>query len=162
MSSVGGAESVKCILGNDLAFLSTVDMEENNKIFQTDIELLEKVKRYGKIVGITITDLNWNVEYEKDVELRQNIEDSFNNFICWLEKKEIGVILIPQLFGEQNDINYLLKYQELHSNVSVLDEKYDSQFQQYFISKCYAIVGLRYHSNIFAAKMGTPMVPVIY
>lgn len=36
------------------------------------------------------------------------------------------------------------------------DEKYDTYFQQYVIGCMYAVIGMRYHSNIFSAKMGTP------
>ena len=39
---------------------------------------------------------------------------------------------------------------------------YDTYFQQYVIGKLYAVVGMRYHSNIFSAKMGTPFVSISY
>lgn len=162
ISSTGGTESANYVLGNDLAFLGTVDMEKNKKIFKTDLMLMDQFKKYEKIVGMTITDLSWNVAYIGDEAIRQIIENSFKKFICWLGEKNIGVIIIPQLFGEQNDKAYLVRYQEAYSNVYILDQKYDSEFQQYLISKCYSVVGLRYHSNIFAAKMGIPMIPVIY
>ena len=47
-------------------------------------------------------------------------------------------------------------------NCFVVDDNYDCYFQQYLISKLYAVVGMRYHSNIFSAKMGTPFVSVAY
>ena len=40
--------------------------------------------------------------------------------------------------------------------------EYDAYFQQYVIGKLYAVVGMRYHSNIFSAKMGTPFVSISY
>ena len=39
---------------------------------------------------------------------------------------------------------------------------YDTYFQQYVIGKLTAIVGMRYHSNIFSAKMGVPFVSISY
>jgi Uncharacterized conserved protein len=42
------------------------------------------------------------------------------------------------------------------------DERYDTYFQQYVISRLYAVIGMRYHSNIFSAKMGTPFISVSY
>ena len=42
------------------------------------------------------------------------------------------------------------------------DDRYDSYFQQYVIGQLYAVVGMRYHSNIFSAKMGTPFISVSY
>lgn len=44
----------------------------------------------------------------------------------------------------------------IHSDI------YDTYFQQYVIGKLYAVVGMRYHSNIFSAKMGTPFVSISY
>jgi len=41
-------------------------------------------------------------------------------------------------------------------------DTYDTYFQQYIISKLYAVEGMRYHSNIFSAKVGTPFIPVVY
>lgn len=160
--SVGESELSNCMVGNDLVFLGNVNMEENNNIFREDRGLVEYCKKYEKVAAITITDLSWNVEFAKNEILRKRIEDSFKQFIHWLEEKGIGMILIPQLFGEQNDRDYLIKYEEVCTNVFVLSEKYDHSFQQYLISKCYAVVGLRYHSNIFAAKMEVPMIPIIY
>ena len=42
------------------------------------------------------------------------------------------------------------------------DEKYDTYFQQYVIGCMYAVIGMRYHSNIFSAKMGTPFISISY
>ena len=42
-----------------------------------------------------------------------------------------------------------------------MDDMHDCYFQQYIISLIKAVVGMRYHSNIFSAKMGTPFVSVI-
>ena len=39
---------------------------------------------------------------------------------------------------------------------------YDAYFQQYLISKLYMVIGMRYHSNIFSAKMGTPFISISY
>lgn len=47
-------------------------------------------------------------------------------------------------------------------NCYVMSDKYDCYFQQFIISKIKAVVGMRYHSNIFSAKMGTPFVSVSY
>ena len=35
-------------------------------------------------------------------------------------------------------------------------------FQQYVIGCMYAVIGMRYHSNIFSAKMGTPFISISY
>ena len=71
-----------------------------------------------------------------------------------------GVVLIPQLFGNQNDSEYLARFN--FDNVFILPERFNSSLQQTVIKKLYALIGLRYHSNIFAANVGTPFVAVSY
>ena len=46
--------------------------------------------------------------------------------------------------------------------IDAFSEERDTYFQQYVIGKLYAVVGMRYHSNIFSAKMGIPFVSVSY
>ena len=43
-----------------------------------------------------------------------------------------------------------------------MTDEEDAYFQQYIIGKLYAVVGMRYHSNIFAAKMGIPFIAISY
>ena len=148
-ASIGKFKFPNCVVGNDLAFLGGVDTEQNDIIFSKDKALSEYCMKYKKIAGITITDLSWNIEFIDNEDLRRKIKNSFVQFLSWLGQNGVGVILIPQLFGEQNDSNYLMGYQEICPDVFILDDNYDSSFQQYLISKCYAVVGFRYHSNIF-------------
>jgi colanic acid/amylovoran biosynthesis protein len=44
----------------------------------------------------------------------------------------------------------------------VLDNTYDTYMQQYIIAQCYATIGMRYHSNIFAAKGCKPFIAIAY
>lgn len=44
----------------------------------------------------------------------------------------------------------------------IMQDTYDTYFQQYIISKLYVVEGMRYHSNIFSAKVGTPFIPIVY
>lgn len=127
---------------------------------EINTELKEFCSKYPRQVGMTLTDFSWHVKYRNDEELSGKIFDTFTSFIENLKQRGIGVILIPQLFGNQNDREYLLRYKM--DNVFVLGDREDSDFQQNLISKLYALIGMRYHSNIFAAKMGTPFIPVIY
>ena len=68
--------------------------------------------------------------------------------------------MIPQLFGNQNDKKYLQEFE--WENTYLLGDDKDAYFQQYMISKLYGVIGMRYHSNIFAAKMGVPFIPIVY
>lgn len=144
----------------DSAFLNTIDQAQNQILLEKDQELNRFLHANGKIVGITVTDFSWHVEYGKNEALKDTIRDTFAECIDWLGKKGFGILLIPQLFGNQNDRKYLETLQT--ENTFLLSDEYDAYFQQHVISKLYAVIGMRYHSNIFAAKMGVPFIPVIY
>jgi len=144
----------------DSAFYDQVDISDNELKLKEYSELNDFLKSYKKVVGITITDFSWHVKYSKDKELSTRIRNSFNSFIQHLEKKGYGVVFIPQLFGNQNDIDYMNGFSA--NNTFTMNDQMDTYFQQFIISKLYAVVGMRYHSNIFSAKMGTPFIAVVY
>jgi colanic acid/amylovoran biosynthesis protein len=124
-----------------------------------DKGLCDFFSEHKKVVGFTLSDFSWNVEYKDKRQLISNAENIIRNFMNSLGG-HYGIILIPQLFGNQNDREYLERF--LSPNVYILSDEYDTYFQQYVISKCYAVVGMRYHSNIFAAKMGVPFIAIGY
>ena len=144
----------------DSAFLNDIDILINQKKLEKYIKLRKFISSYEKIIGITITDFRWHVKYGKDEGLRENIENAFHGFIKKLESAGYGVLFIPQLFGNQNDHDDMNKYS--CSNSFIMDDRMDANFQQFIISQLYAVIGMRYHSNIFSAKMCTPFIPIVY
>lgn len=144
----------------DAAFQNDIEIVSNEKTLFNYLELSDFLNKHDRIIGITITDLQWNPKYINNVEIKNKIEDSFNGFIDYLVINGYGVIFIPQLFGQQNDYNYMKKF--CRNGTFIIEDKYDCYFQQYIISKLYAVVGMRYHSNIFSCKMGTPFVSISY
>lgn len=144
----------------DLAFMNDIDKAANEKKLHDYTELKQFLGSHDRIVGITITDFRWHIKLRNDQELLSRIEDAFHKFIERLESKGYGVLLIPQLFGNENDHDYLKGY--CTNSAFLMDDNMDTYFQQYVISRLYAVIGLRYHSNIFAAKTGTPFVAVVY
>lgn len=101
----------------------------------------------------------WHRNY-KNTEAKKTIDQTFKEFMGYLNEKGYLVIFIPQLFGEKSDKEYMGSF--AGENCFVMSDEMDSYFQQYVISKLYAVVGMRYHSNIFSAKMGVPFVSVAY
>lgn len=144
----------------DAAFQNDIDIALNKGILHDYVELRDFFNKYNRIIGITITDLKWNPKYINNDEIKNRIENSFNRFIDYLVSKDYGVIFIPQLFGQQNDYDYMKKF--CGNGTFIIEDKYDCYFQQYIISKLYAVVGMRYHSNIFSCKMGTPFISISY
>ena len=96
----------------------------------------------------------------KNTDISKKIQKELKEYCRYLKDNNIGVLFIPQLFGNQNDSKLLEKYSI--DNSMILNEKYSSDIQQEVISKLSMLVGMRYHSNIFAAKQGVPFIPIIY
>jgi len=144
----------------DSAFLNDISKTQMEKEMKNETALCAFLNNYQKVIGVTITDFAWHVEYGKDNKLKGQIKRTFQEFIQLLGKRRIGVVLIPQLFGNQNDKKYLQEFE--WENTYLLGDDKDAYFQQYMISKLYGVIGMRYHSNIFAAKMGVPFIPIVY
>lgn len=144
----------------DTAFYDDFDENREKKNFFQDNELKTFFSTKCKIVGITISDFMWHVKYGKDEKTKNTREQIMRDFIEYLENCGYGILLIPQLFLYQNDYEYLKKFET--QNTYILSDKYDTYFQQFVISKLYAVVGMRYHSNIFAAKASVPFIAIAY
>ena len=149
----------------DSALQHDIDMQENEKKFSQFKELKDFILKHDKCIGITITDLLWHPVWSKNTAVIDNIRKTFSDFIDEKIEMGYGIVFVPQLYGSGNDYNLMSSYCKDKENCFVIpdnDERYDTYFQQYVISKLYAVVGMRYHSNIFSAKMGTPFISVSY
>ncbi len=143
----------------DSAFQHAIDSESNCELFNKNSALVSLFTRYDKVIGITVTDLQWNSKY-KNSGISMRIKEAFDSMALYLKQNGYGALYIPQLFGKDNDKEYMESI--ALSDQMVLPDSYDCYFQQYIISRCYAVIGLRYHSNIFSAKMGVPFVSIAY
>ena len=157
-------ESVVC-LTLDSAFQHDINVVENQRKMNQYTELKNFLQKHNRCIGITITDLKWHPIYSKEPEIIKNIHNVFYDFLSDITKSGYGVVFIPQLYGKGNDYDLMNSFC-CNSNdyfiVTATDEQYDTYFQQYLIGQLYAVIGMRYHSNIFSAKMGTPFVSVSY
>jgi colanic acid/amylovoran biosynthesis protein len=147
----------------------TIDSAFQNQIpenyiskYPDAIEIINMVEN-RKVVGLTITDLKWHPKYKAYSKLKDNILQSMLEFVEFLVNKGYTVLLIPQLFGEQNDTVLLQQFQKLDkSKIMILPEDIDSYAQQLIISKLFCFIGMRYRSNIFAAKQRIPFISIYY
>ena len=144
----------------DSAFQHKIDCSFYESLLNENEELKQFVADPNLVIGLTVTDLKWHPEYGKDSTLSDKIYNGTADIVSRLINKGYKLLFIPQLFGEQNDANYMRKFNK--ENCFVLSENYDCYFQQYIISKIHAVIGMRYHSNIFAAKMCTPFISISY
>ena len=129
----------------------------------TDVEpVLEAIEK-NKTVGITITDLKWHPIYKKQASVTDRIEKALSESIARIIDKGYNVVLIPQIFGEPTDFSLLEKFRSINRDrILILPGNIDSYGQQVIISKMHSFIGMRYHSNIFAAKGKVPFVSIYY
>ena len=150
-------------LALDSAFQHEVNTEQNAIKLKAYTSLSEFLGKHEKNIGITITDLMWHPKYGK-TNISIKIKAEFQKFIDYLDSKGYGVVFIPQLYGSGNDSTLMEEF-VTDKNGFVIesdDDRYDTYFQQYVIGRLTAVVGMRYHSNIFSAKMETPFVSISY
>ncbi len=159
LKEIGAEKKAKVTV--DSAFCSEVDLREQADVLAADKELVAFLKCYPRVVGLTITELDWNVKF-KENRVGERIYNEMSSFLDFLYREEVGVVLIPQLFGNQDDRGLLEKYRHKGGNTFLLKSEYSAEFQQYLISQLHMVIGMRYHSNIFSAKMGVPFLPIMY
>lgn len=151
------------VLALDSAFQHDVDEIVNQEKLRSYKALDRFLSKHEKNIGVTITDLKWHPKHGK-TGVSEVIKAEFQKFIGYLDSRGYGIIFIPQLYGTGNDSGLMEEFSG-DTNRFVMDadnDEYDTYFQQYIIGKLTAVVGMRYHSNIFSAKMGIPFVSVSY
>ena len=155
-----GIDEKKIKVSLDSAFQHYGNEAKYEKQYNEYEELNSFIKSYDRVVGMTITNLNWHPIHSKNEKLAEMIFTTFTDVIEYFKTKNIGVLFIPQLFGRYHDYQLMQSYAK--SNCFVMDDLHDCYFQQHIIEKLYAVIGMRYHSNIFSAKMGTPFISIAY
>ena len=146
----------------DSAFQHPINEVRYSEQFNKDYELNEFISKYDRVIGITITDLMWNPKYSGNERIKNNIISTFNSVVQKLTERGYGVLFIPQLFGICNDADFMGEFANTNCYVLPVTRQNDCYYQQFVIGRMYAVIGMRYHSNIFAAKMGTPFISVSY
>lgn len=157
------APEVHAVQTLDSALQHDVDLDINRHKFDTYVDLVNFMTKHDKCIGITITELDWHPSYKNNERAKQ-VPSVFRKFIKKRITEGYGIVFIPQLYGTANDTDTMNKYM-LSEHCFMIDadnDKYDAYFQQFLIGKLYAVVGMRYHSNIFSAKMGTPFLSISY
>lgn len=163
-------------LALDSALQHEVDMTANKMKLDNYRTLSSFLGNHEKCIGMTITDLQWHPIIRSNPKTGE-IRTIFDNFIERLVNEGYGVVFIPQLYGNADDYTLMSSFMRKDHTFIIDDgsfrdggkrtyksenDVYDSYFQQYLIGKLYAVVGMRYHSNIFSAKMGIPFISVAY
>jgi len=158
--------NIKTFLALDSAFQFDFNVKDNQQKIQKEPGLIQFLNSHKLIVGITVTDLKWHPEFSKDTTILNKIKPAFKQFFSLvLSEKDIGFLFIPQLFGPGDDYSLMNGFGINSTNFYTLptnDKNIDCYFQQYLISQLFSVIGMRYHSNIFSAKAGTPFISISY
>ena len=150
----------RAIVTLDSAFQYDFDEARYQHQYDEYTDLSSFIDKYnGKVIGMTVTDLQWNTKYTNS-GIDKTIKNTFDKMVSKLSEEGWGIVFIPQLFGNGNDKSYMQSF--ANDSCFVIDDMHDCFFQQYVIKKMYAVIGMRYHSNIFSAKMGTPFISITY
>lgn len=153
------------IVATDSALQKEIDKEKYKKKFQEMTDVIQFVGDGKKVIGLTITDLKWHAVYKDNHELADRINTTFVEFLRYLDKIGYKALFIPQKFESTSlDYSYMCDVAKRAGteNIMVMPDTYCSYMQQYVISLLHMVVGMRYHSNIFAYKMKTPFVSIAY
>jgi coenzyme F420 hydrogenase subunit beta len=150
----------------DAAFQNNVPedyLQRYNDLSQT-LELLKG----GRTVGIVITDLKWHPVYRYSEGLAERIMACCSNVAKYLLEKGYSILLIPQLFGNKSmqqaaETQLLERIREVDKRqIYICPPDIDSYGQQVIISKLFALISMRYHPVVFAAKGNTPFISIYY
>lgn len=145
----------------DSAFQNDVPNDYINK-YNNISEILDVIEKQ-KVVGMTLTDLKWHPVYKNYSGLSEKIMHTLPDVIRYLISKGYVILLIPQLFGESDDVSLLESFRELDKRkIYILPSNVDSYAQQIIISKLFCLISMRYHPNIFAAKGNIPSIAIYY
>ncbi len=140
----------------DTAFLN------NNTLLSIPEEIKNIIK--SDYVVFVPNELNKWHPYFKNID-SSIFDDIYLKIINYFINQNIQIVLLPQLFGTQNDSNYFVRLKEKSLNkyyVTVVSNTYSSDIQQNIIKRSIFLVGARYHSIIFAINNERPFLSISY
>jgi len=148
--------SINYIKSIDTAFLNNQPIVEIPEELSTEIG--------DNYVVVVPNELNrWHPNF-KNIEANK-FDDVYIKVINYFTNKNLKVVLLPQLFGMQNDSKYFKNLQNKVLNkkdVIIVDDSYTSDIQQKIISKAQFLVGARYHTVIFSVNNKRPFLSLAY
>lgn len=106
----------------------------------------------------------WHVNYMNTP--KSEFDDLYREVIEYFIGQDIDVVLLPQMFGTENDSDYF-KYLKSTlrgeiDRVTVVPDEYSSDVQQEIVSRATFLVGARYHTIIFSIINGRPFFSLAY
>jgi coenzyme F420 hydrogenase subunit beta len=150
----------------DSAFQNDIS-EDYLKRYENLSEILELIER-KKTVGMVVTDLKWHPVYGRSEGLAESVISCCSGIANHLLGKGYSILLIPQLFLNKSiqraaETQLLERTREVDKRqIYICPPNIDSYGQQVIISKLFALISMRYHPVVFAAKGNTPFISIYY
>lgn len=153
-----------------LKYQSTVDTAflDSPHVASLPEPLLRLMVNCGKYIVFVPNKLIWHYAYRNISE--ETIFSFFQNMLKMLLEKypEHHVVLLPQIFnitdGKVADYGFFLELSQRQNDnrIIVVPDRYSSDIQQTIISNASFLIGVRYHSIVFALNNSVPFVALSY
>lgn len=140
----------------DTAFLNNQPYEE------IPLEVCNKLEK--KYVIVVPNELyKWHPLY-MNLD-KEKLNKLYIRIINYFTLQNIQVVLLPQMYGTENDSNYFKKLKERSENsdkIIIIDSNYSVDIQQQIVSKADFLIGARYHTIIFSINNNKPFLSLAY
>jgi polysaccharide pyruvyl transferase WcaK-like protein len=131
-----------------------------------EVDQNNKTESAQEMIGITPLDYNYPLTVNKQAK-KNEYEDTIIRTLNTLMDENANLIVqfFPQLYANRTDVPFIrkivekLKYPE---RTIIFSEKKSGVDQQKEIAKLKYMIACRYHSAIFACKVNTPTVCIVY
>lgn len=143
--------------------ISSIDTAFLDDYVETNFSELPEFVNNDYVVVVPNQLYIWHPHF-KNMD-KDNLDNLYLKIIKYFLEKKINVVLLPQLFGSQNDIQYFEKLVKVLNNtngVFIASETMSSDVQQLIIRNAKFLVGSRYHSIVFSIRNNTPFLSLSY
>ncbi|MBA2853111.1 colanic acid/amylovoran biosynthesis protein [Methanococcus maripaludis] len=143
-------------------FISSIDTAFLDDYADNNFEL-QKFANNDYVVIVPNQLYNWHPNFKKLGD--STLDKLYLKIINYFLEKNVNVVLLPQLFGSQNDIHYFKKLCNMLGNtdgVFIASETLSSDMQQSIVRNAKFLIGARYHSIVFSIRNNTPFLSLSY
>lgn len=145
-------------------YIKSIDTAFLNNQPPTNIPEELSIKNDDDYVIVVPNELNkWHPNFKNLDD--KDLDEVYVKIINYFIEKDLKVVLLPQLYGAQNDSEYFVKLKKMvldEESVIVVGDKYTSDVQQKIIANAKFLVGARYHTVIFSVNNKRPFLSLAY
>ncbi len=147
-----------------LKYIPSIDTAFLDGTFPKDLPTeMNSISDRGYIVVVPNELYSWH-PYYRNIN-KESLDKIYLDIINLFINKGLDIVLIPQLFGSQNDSKYFERLRQQipnKENINITCDEYSSDIQQSIVNNAEFLVGARYHSIVFAIRGEIPFVALSY